>query len=218
MSGIRFFLEGVKLTWSKHWLRRIAEWIVDLAIVFIGVYSAFLLSGYESRREQSDRREQLLTWLDDYCGESAANLENEKTLIEEAITDFKRRLNNGEMPELAYVNISSSYDSSFSLSFFQAGAGDLLDVGTLRQLRAVDKDSRLAAEDIKHFQELTASVLVPQLNHERSFFYDPSTRKLLPQYDWYPTAFQNMVDYCDKIRPEIDELRKRIKEERTRNR
>ena len=122
------------------------------------------------------------------------------------------------MPELAYININSSYDSTFSLSFFQAGAGDLLEVSTLRQVRAVDKDSKLAAEDIKHFQELTTSVLVPQLNHERTFFYDPSSRKLLPQYAWYPTAFQDMVDYCNKIRPEIDELRKRINEERKRNR
>jgi hypothetical protein len=89
---------------------------------------------------------------------------------------------------------------------------------TLRQVRAVDKDSKLAAEDIRHFQELTTSVLVPQLNHERTFFYDPSSRQLLPQYAWYPTAFQDMVDYCNKIRPEIDELRKRIAEERKRNR
>jgi hypothetical protein len=217
MSGIRFFLEGAKLAWSKHWLRRIAEWMVDLVIVFVGVYAAFVLNAYQSRREQQDRREQLLTWLDDYCGESAANLENEKTLIEEATTDFNRRLNKGEMPELAYVNINSSYDSSFSLSFFQAGAGELLDVDTLRQLRAVDKDSKLAAEDIKHFQELTTSVLVPQLNHEAAFFYNTSSRELLPQYAWYPTAFQDMVDYCNKIRPEIDELRKRINEERKRN-
>ena len=217
MSRIRFFVKGLKVTWSKRWLTRIAEWMVDLLIVFVGVYAAFVLNGYATHREQRDRREQLLTWLDDYCGESAANLENEKTLIEEAITDFNRRLNNGEMPELAYVNINSSYDSSFSLSFFQAGAGELLDVGTLRQLRAVDKDSKLAAENIRHFQELAASVLVPQLNHERSFFYDPSTRKLLPQYAWYPMAFQDMVDYCNKIRPEIDELRKRINDERKRN-
>jgi hypothetical protein len=218
MSGARFFLEGVKLTWSKHWLRRIAEWMVDLVIVFVGVYAAFVLNAYESRREQSDRREQLLAWLDDYCIESAANLENEQTLIEEALTDFNRRLNKGEMPELVYININSSYDSTFSLSFFQAGAGELLEVSTLRQVRAVDKDSKLAAEDIKHFQELTASVLVPQLNHERTFFYDQSTRKLLPEYAWYPMVFQDMVDYCNKIRPQIDELRKRINEERKRTR
>jgi hypothetical protein len=218
MSGIRFFLPGVKLTWSKRWLERILEWMVDLVIVFVGVYAAFVLNAYESSREQRDRRDQLLTWLDDYCNESATNLENEKTLIEEAIADFNSRLDKGEMPELEYVNISSSYDPSFTLSFFQAGAGELLDVGTLRQLRAVDKDSKLAAEDIRHFQELTTSVLVPQLNHERTFFYDPSSRKLLPQYAWYPTAFQDIVDYCNKIRPEIDELRKRISEARTRNR
>src|ERR1700741_2152048 len=218
MSGSRFFLQGAKLTWSKRWLKRIAEWMVDLVIVFVGVYAAFVLNAFEIRREQSDRREQLLGWLDDYCGELAANLQNEQTSIEEAVTDFNRRLNNGEMPELAYININSSYDATFTLSFFQAGAGDLLDVGTLRQLRAVDKDSKLAAEDIKHFQELTTSVLVPQLNHERTFFYDPSSRKLLPQYAWYPMAFQDMVDYCNKIRPEIDELRKRIKVERQRSR
>ena len=218
MSGIRFFLEGVRLTRSKRWLKRIAEWIVDLLIVFVGVYAAFVLNAYESRREQSERRDQLLAWLDDYCSESAANLENEQTLIEEALTDFNRRLNKGEMPELVYINISSSYDSTFPLTFFQAGAGELLEVRTLRQLRAVDKDSKLAAEDITHFQELTTSVLVPQLNHERSFFYDPASRKLLPQYSWYPAAFQDMVDYCNKIRPEIDELRKRINQERKRNR
>jgi hypothetical protein len=218
MSWTRFFLEGAKQAWSQRWLKRIAEWVIDLVIVFVGVYAAFVLNAYESSRAQSVRREQLLTWLDDYCGESAANLENEQTLIEEALTDFNRRLYNGEMPELAYININSSYDSTFSLSFFQAGAGELMDVRTLRQLRAVDKDSRLAAENIKHFQELTTSVLVPQLNHERTFFYDPSSRELLPQYAWYPTAFQDMVDYCHKIRPEIDELRKRINEERKRNR
>src|ERR1700751_4021104 len=218
MSGIRFFLEGLKLARTRHWLRRIAEWLVDLVIGFVGVYAAFVLNAYESRREQSERREQLLAWLDDYCIESAANLENEQTLIEEALTDFNRRLNNGEMPELVYININSSYDSTFSLSFFQAGAGELLEEATLRQVRAVDKDSKLAADDIKHFQELSTSVLVPQLNHERTFFYDLSSRKLLPQYAWYPTAFQDMVDYCNKIRPEIDELRKRINEERKRKR
>src|SRR6516162_11532764 len=195
MSEPRFFLEGVKLAWSKPWLKRIAEWVVDLVIVFVGVYAAFVLNAYESRREQS-----------------------EQTLIEEALTDFNRRLNKGEMPELVYININSSYDSTFSLAFFQAGDGELLEVATLRQVRAVDKDSKLAAEDIKHFQELSASVLVPQLNHERSFFYDPASRKLLPQYAWYPAAFQDMVDYCNKIRPEIDELRKQIGRERNRNR
>ena len=195
MSGDRFFLEGVNLAWSKHWLRRIAEWVVDLVIVFVGVYAAFVLNAYESRREQS-----------------------EQTLIEEALTDFNRRLNKGEMPELVYININSSYDSTFSLAFFQAGAGELLEVATLRQVRAVDKDSKLAAEDIKHFQALSASVLVPQLNHDRTFFYDPSSRRLLPQYAWYPTAFQDMVDHCNKIRPEIDELRKQIGRERNRNR
>jgi hypothetical protein len=44
MSGIRFFLEGAKLTWSKRWLKRIAEWMVDLVIVFVGVYAAFVLN------------------------------------------------------------------------------------------------------------------------------------------------------------------------------
>ena len=84
MSGIRFFLEGAQLAWSKPWLKRIAEWMVDLVIVFVGVYAAFVLNAYESRREQRERREQLLAWLDDYCVESTANLENEQTLIEEA--------------------------------------------------------------------------------------------------------------------------------------
>jgi len=218
MAGNRFFLAGSKLTRPSAWLKRSAEWMVDLVIVFVGVYAAFVLNAFETRREQSVRREQLLGWLDDYCGELAANLQNEQTSIELAVTDFNRRLNNGEMPELVYININSSYDANFSLSFFQAGAGELLDISTLRQLRAVDKDSRLETEDIRHFQELTASVLVPQLNHDRTFFYNPSTRKLLPQYDWYPLAFQNIVDYCNKIRPEIDELRKRISEERARNR
>lgn len=61
MSGTRFFLQAVKLTWSERWLKRTAEWMVDLVIVFVGVYADFVLNAYESRREQTDRREQLLT-------------------------------------------------------------------------------------------------------------------------------------------------------------
>src|SRR5260370_35853635 len=112
MSGIRFFLEGAKLTWSKRWLKRIAEWMVDLVIVFVGVYAAFVLNAYESRREQSDRREQLLTWLDDYCGEIAASLENKQTIIEEALTDFNASIYKREIPELAHIKITSSADTT----------------------------------------------------------------------------------------------------------
>jgi hypothetical protein len=84
---------------------------------FVGVYAAFVINAYQSRREQSDRRGQKLTWLDDYCGESAAKLENERTLIDEALTDSNRRLNNGEMPEPVYIN--SSFESTFSLISFK---------------------------------------------------------------------------------------------------
>ena len=69
------------------------------------------------------------------------------------------------------VNISEEIDA------FRRGTLEIdCPTMTLRQVRAVDKDSKLAAEDIRHFQELTTSVLVPQLNHERTFFYDPSSR------------------------------------------
>jgi hypothetical protein len=84
MAGNRFFLKC-----PRHWLKRSAEWMIDLVIVFVGVYAAFLLNGFESRREQSTRREQLLEWLDDYCSELAANLQNEQTSIEQAVTNFQ---------------------------------------------------------------------------------------------------------------------------------
>ncbi len=45
---------------------RLAHWLGELATVFIGVYAAFFLSNHASHRHDRQRREQLLTWLEEH--------------------------------------------------------------------------------------------------------------------------------------------------------
>jgi len=45
---------------------RIAHWLAELLLVFLGAYAAFWLSGYQQRQQDAQRRDQILASLEEY--------------------------------------------------------------------------------------------------------------------------------------------------------
>ena len=54
---------------SRHLRARLAAGLgrkaVELVTVFVGVYAAFLLNDHQAHREERQRREQILSWLEE---------------------------------------------------------------------------------------------------------------------------------------------------------
>ena len=64
------------------------------------------------------------------------------------------------------------------------------------------------------YQKLSDELIVPNLDRDISFFYDPATKKLRKRFEIYPEALQATVKFANDLEQTHTELLKRIKAER----
>ena len=65
-----------------------------------------------------------------------------------------------------------------------------------------------------HYQKLSDELIVPNLDRDTSFFYDPATRKLRKRFEIYPEALEARVKLANDLERTHSELLKRIQAER----
>jgi hypothetical protein len=67
------------------------------------------------------------------------------------------------------------------------------------------------------YQKLSDELIVPNLDQDISFFYDPTTKKLRKRFEIYPDALEANVQFANQLERTHTELLKRIQAERRRN-
>src|SRR3982751_588854 len=100
----------------------IAGWVAELILVFVGVSAAFWLSNYQQHRQDAERRDQILGFIEQTLREgiesSKINREKEE---EPEMTEFRRALDAGEMPPLRPFTFITDYSPSDSATMLQSG-------------------------------------------------------------------------------------------------
>jgi hypothetical protein len=100
----------------------------------------------------------------------------------------------------------------------QSGGVQLFDVQTLKALRSDESVIRWGLQRMARYQKLSDELIVPNLDRDISFFYDPATKKLRKQFDIYPKALDERVSFAHELERTHTELLKQIQAERQRNR
>src|SRR5207248_6523660 len=114
---------------SKRRLRKtIINRLVELLIVFVGVYSAFVLNARQGHEQQQQRRGQILAYLEKGATASAQNLKRVTADYDRRMNEFFSQLARGEMPELAPISWASSYNANDTTWLLQAGGLELLEI------------------------------------------------------------------------------------------
>ena len=197
---------------------QVGRWIAELILVFVGVYAAFWLSNYQQHRQDAERRDQILAFIEQTLSEgiesSKANRAKEQ---EPEAAEFRRALEAGEMPPLRPFVFITDYSPSDLATMMQSGGVQLLDVQTLRALRRDESVIRWGLQRMARYQKLSDELIVPNLGQDSSFFYDPATRKLRKQFEIYPQALEARVDFAHELERTHIKLRERIQAERQRN-
>ena len=169
---------------------------VELVIVFAGVYAAFLLNRLDTDRHDARRRAQIVGELEREVSENADELKGDLAGAAELIAGFDRQLAAGDMPHLGITYTNSSYSDNDAATLLQAGGLDLFDMQTLALLRRVNVQEReLVAATHNHFE----ACLTMLANHHNEEFYDPATRQLRPQYEWYPVVLHNLLHLAQSL-------------------
>jgi hypothetical protein len=197
---------------------RFGRWVAELVLVFVGVYAAFWLSNYQQHRQDAERRDRILAYIEQTLSEgiesSKANRAKEQ---EPEAAEFRRALDAGEMPPVRPFVFITDYSPSDFATMLQSGGVQLLDVQTLIALRSDESVIRWGLARMGRYQKLSDELIVPNLGQDISFFYDPVTKKLRRQFEIYPKALEARVDFAHELERTHSELLKQIQAERQRN-
>ena len=202
-------------TERRSFLSRLGRWAAELLLVFVGVYAAFWLNNYQQHRQDADRRDQILAFIEQTLSEGIESSKiNRAREQEPEAAEFRRALDAGEMPPLRPFVFITDYSSSDLATMLQSGGVQLLDVQTLRALRKDESVIRWGLQRMARYQKLSDELIVPNLGQDISFFYDPATKRLRRQFEIYPQALEARVDFAHELERTHTELLKQIQAER----
>jgi hypothetical protein len=195
---------------------RFGRWLAELVLVFVGVYAAFWLSNYQQHRQDAERRDQILASLEQQLRKGIESGKINRANEERTAAEFQRALDAGEMPPLQPFVFTTDYSPTDWATMLQSGGVQLLDVQTLMAVRNDESVIRWGLSRMERYQKLSDELIVPNLDQDISFFYDPATKKLRTRFEIYPEALQARVKFANELERTHTELLKRIQAERQR--
>jgi hypothetical protein len=203
-------------TKERSHLSRLGRWAAELLLVFVGVYAAFWLNNYQQHQQDAERRDQILASIErTLSGGIESNKVNRVEQQREA-TEFRRALDAGEMPPLRPFVFTTDYSPGDFAAILQAGGVQLLDLETLNALRNDESVIRWGLSRMARYTKLSDELIVPNLDQDVSFFYDPATKKLRRRFEMYPEALDARVKFADDLERTHSKLLKQIQAERQR--
>jgi hypothetical protein len=194
---------------------RLGRWAAELVLVFIGVYAAFWLNSFQQHQQEAKQRDRILASIEQTLREGIQGSQTNRTEQQEpAAKEFQRALDAGEMPPLRPFVFITDYSPSDLATMLQGGGIQLLDLETLKALRDDESVIRWGLARMARYQKLSDELIMPNLDQDISFFYDPATKKLRKRFEIYPDALQATVKFARDLERTHTELLKQIQAER----
>jgi hypothetical protein len=200
-----------------RWRSMVADRFIELVIVFVGVYAAFVLNAHQIHEQDRQRRAQILSYLENGAMQSEVKLKTVAQEYDRLINEFLSRLEKGEMPDVSPISWSSSYNPNESAWLLQAGGLELLDIQTIARMRELDAAAGTGLSTMAHYQQLSDQLIVPHLGEGRAAFYDLETKKLRPQYARYPEMLKEGSNVLHDMAEKTDALAVQLRAEQTRH-
>lgn len=123
----------------------------------------------------------------------------------------------GRCRRCAPITFSSDYNANDAATLLQSGGLEVLDVKTILALRAAESAIRGGLSRLAHLEKLSDQLIVPNLDADINFFYDPATKKLRKRFQQYPDALQAEADWFHDLARAETELLQQIQAERKKN-
>ena len=177
-------------TMGSRWKHVVVERVIELIIVFIGVYAAFALNNYQTRQDEKQRKHQLLGYLEQQTTNGLPQLRQTTADYDKRMNIFLDALKKGEMPPLEVFGWASGYDENSVGWVLQAGGLQLLDIQTVARLRELDAVIRTNISVMTHYQKLSDELIAPHIG-DQNHFYDPAAKQLQPAFQSYPDMLRD---------------------------
>ena len=196
---------------------KIGRWIAELFLVFVGVYAAFWLNNLQQHHQEAKRRDQILASLERLLEDGIVNTKEHAAEQDREMAEFQRALQAGEMPPLRRFTFTTDYNPGDIATLLQASGIELLEVRTLTALRELESVIRWGLSRMAHYQKLSDELIAPNLDQEKTFFYEPSGRELRKRFEIFPEALQAERNFFRDLEQKQKQLLRQIQSERQRH-
>jgi hypothetical protein len=178
---------------------------LELVVVFIGVYAAFALSEYESRRDATERRHQLQAALVSEIRDIASNTRRVAEALPPQLARFDSAVAAGARPPLQPWIEPIRVQTHMWEATLQSGPLDIFDVPTVYAISQFYNELNAGFEQLAQLRALSEAVLIPELGGGSDEFYD-SANQLRPKYTWYRDGLGRLSRLAGEITVQGDSL------------
>lgn len=180
--------------------------LVELIVVFVGVYAAFVLDDYREQKRVETKKSQVYAALLEEFGAHAAALDTIASYVDGFAADFRSEHDAGAMPRPGHVHLMLGIRSGLWDAVLKAGGLDVLDVGVMYRINTYYSFARFIAGEMERLTALSDQFLLPAAEEDIEWFYDIRTRKLKKTYGWYVTTLEAIGKHMLNLRDMTEDL------------
>lgn len=196
---------------------KIIALLLELIIVFIGVYAAFLLDDYKIQKRNENRRNQIYKSLYKEIDQGSKNMNITFRKLDRLVfTPYLESYEKNLMPTLKPLLIgSASYSTRKWEAILSTGGLEVLNLEMIEEMETYYFQINLLIEQMKKMEFLCIQQLLPNLDKDKSEFYNLKTKKLKDKYHWYIQSLGSMQKKAREIMSENKKLLKSLKKKIT---
>jgi hypothetical protein len=173
--------------------------VLELAVVFVGVYAAFAMSEFDDRREAAQRRQQLQAALVREIRDITSNTRRVATTLPKELAAFDSAVAAGRRPTLEPWIEPIRVDAHVWQATLAAGGLALFDVPTLYRISQFYNELNAGFEQLAQLRALSESILIPNLGRGSDEFYSSDGFNLRPKYAWYRQGLDRLAELAKSI-------------------
>ena len=176
----------------------VAGLLLELIIVFVGVYGAFALAEWESSRDADARRRQLQAAVVQEIRDITSNTRRVVKQAAPEMARFDSLIGAGARPPLVPMMEPVRLETHIWTAMLQAGVLDLFDVQTVYGISQFYNELNAGFEQLAQLRTLSETMLLPNLDRGDAEFYN-ADGDLRPKYEWYRSGQWRLINLATSI-------------------
>ena len=188
----------VVINQKRSLLSRVGRWTAELVLVFVGVYGAFWLNNYQQHGRMQNGATRFWLRSRSNCAKAskaekltARNRNRKPRSFGVRSTPVKcRRCSRLFSPPITA--------QPTGLQCCNPEASNCLTCRRSWRCATDESVIRWGLSRMAWYQKLSDELIVPNLDQDISFFYDPATKKLRKRFEIYPEALDANSEICQR--------------------
>lgn len=190
----------------KKYSQSLLRYLIELLIVFAGVYGAFVLSEYKENRQKNERKNQIYEALLREINSVSRDAQHIGTELSKYKAKLDSLIAEKKMPRLGSFTNPIVFTPHVWEATIQSDGLSLLEVSTIEKLSEFYGYNQHLVKLIEEFRGRTESFILFNYDKSKSEFYDLKTKRLRLKYSWYLSDLEQIAEECSMVATKADSL------------